>query len=495
MARITFVYPDFESLGVEYLMAVCQKNGHEVDFVFYEADDMYIGKKNNSLLFSDIAKRITNTQPQVIGFSCVTENYQYQLSCARAVKEIMPDVVNIFGGIHPTAVPERVLSQEAVDCVAIGEAENSFPNFLKECKINKRCVLPDRPIRGIVYKAKGGLVGDFKEGELSDLNILPFPYKKKFYLCNKASSREYYVMTSRDCPYSCSYCFNSYMRRLRGKSVLRQRTVDNVITELMQAKSDHAPKYLSFIDDCFTTNENWLLDFCARYRKEIRLPFRCSSIPQYLNEDKVRALSSAGCVQIQIGIQSLNKEICGRILHRKSDNAKISEVVPMLKKAGISVQVDHILGIPEDTLEIQEESVLFYNQLRPHKISVYWLTYYPKTAVIDIARHKNVLSDQDIENINEGRMLTNESYHTGGSMKDPGSYYGICLLLNWLAFLPKGVVRFLIKRKLYKRLSIKNSFVSVYFPRFLLAILYRKNFMDRECVVRFIDKAFHRGKF
>lgn len=492
MAKITFVYPDFESLGVEYLMAICQKNGHEVDFVFYEAEDIYINKKNKALSFSDIAKRIANTQPQLVGFSCVTNNYQYQLSCAKAVKEIMPDVVNVFGGIHPTAVPERVLNEKAVDCVAIGEAEISFLDFLKECKINDKCVLPDRPIKGIVYKAKDGFVGDFKEGELSDLNTLPFPDKKMFYSCLKMYSREYSIMTSRDCPYSCSYCFNSYIRRLRGKSILRQRTVDNVIAELLQVKRDYAPKYIIFIDDCFTANDNWLMEFCQRYKKEIHLPFRSSSIPRYLNKEKIQALSWAGCIYMQIGVQSLNKEICSRILQRSSDNAKIAETILMLKDAGISVQVDHMLGIPEATVEMEEESVLFYNQFRPHVISLFWLTYYPKTAVIDIAKQKNILSEQDIEDINEGRALTKESFHTGGSMRDPGSYYGICFLLNWLPLLPRGIVRFLIKRKLYKRLSIKNYFVSLYFPRFLLAILDSKNFMDRGCIIKFIDKMFRR---
>lgn len=495
MANITFVYPDFESLGVEYMMAVCRKDGHQVDFVFYEADDMHIGRKNRALSFFGIAKNIANTQPQVVGFSCVTENYQYQLGCARAIKEIMPDVVNVFGGIHPTAVPERVINEKAVDCVAIGEAENSFSDFLKECKIDKKCFLPDRPVKGVVYKSNGGLVGDFKEGELSDLNTLPFPYKKTFYSCHKATSREYYIITSRGCPYSCSYCFNSHIRRLRGKSILRQRTVDNVIAELIQAKREHSPKYITFMDDCFTANEDWLVEFCKRYEKEIRLPFRFSSIAQYLNNKKIQALRSAGCIHGHIGVQSLNKEICSQILTRNSDNAKIAETVFMLKEAGMSVRVDHMLGIPGDTLEMEEESVLFYNQLRPHIISVYWLTYYPKTAIIDIAKQKNILSDQDIENIDEGRALINTSYHTGGSMKDPGSYYGICLLLNWLVLLPKGVVRFLIKRKFYKKLSTKNYFISIYLPRFLAAILYRKNFMDRECVIRFIDKMFHRGAF
>ena len=109
MPKLTFVYPDFESLGVQYLMAVCLEDGHEVDFVYYQAEDQFLGRRANSIPFRQIAEKIAKTQPHIVAFSCVTDNYQHQLSCARALKEIMPGVITIFGGIHPTAVPEKVL--------------------------------------------------------------------------------------------------------------------------------------------------------------------------------------------------------------------------------------------------------------------------------------------------------------------------------------------------------------------------------------------------
>jgi hypothetical protein len=161
-----------------------------------------------------------------------------------------------------------------------------------------------------------------------------------------------------------------------------------------------------------------------------------------------------------------------------------------LRAAGMMVQVDHMLGIPGDTLEIEEEAALFYNQFRPHVISVFWLTYYPKTPIIDIAKQKGILSAQDIENINEGHAFTERSFHAGGSMKDPRPYYGICLLFNCIPLLPKWLVKYLLKQKTYRKISINNYFTLVGFPRFLLAILNRKNFIDRGYLVRFINKIF-----
>jgi radical SAM superfamily enzyme YgiQ (UPF0313 family) len=403
----------------------------------------------------------------------------------------MPKVVTIFGGIHPTAVPEIVLKEKEVDCVAIGEAENSLLAFLRECSIEgRRVLLPHHPIKGMVFKVGGEFIGDYKEGELPDLNSLPFPYKKPLYSHFKSFSHDYYIITSRGCPYICSYCFNSYIRCLRGTSIIRQRTVDNVIDEILQIKRDYSPKYITFHDDCFTADDGWIMEFCQRYKKEINLPFSCLAIPEYLNKDKIKALSEAGCYHVEIGVQSFSEELRKGILHRNCDNAKTADAIRMLKYVGILVRVDHMLGIPEDTLKIEEESALFYNQLRPHIINVLWLTYYPKTAIVDIAKQKGILNAQDIENINEGYALTKESLHTGGSIKNPGPYFGICLLLNYIPLLPKWLVRFLIKRKLYNRFSTKNPAIFKGLPRLLLAILYRKNFCDRAFIIKAFNKFF-----
>ncbi len=490
MAKITFIYPDFESLGVEYLMASCLKNGHEADYVFYHAEDMYAGEKDRVVNFLSVAKKIAGTNPHIAAFSCVTDNYRFQLGCAEALKTIMPDIITVFGGVHPTIVPEIVLKEKAVDCIAVGEAENSFQDFIKKCRIGKKITLPSRPVKGIVFKLKGNTAGDFKEGRLPDLNKLPFPYKKPLYTRLKAFSREYYIITARGCPYNCSYCFNSYLRHLRGAGIIRQRTVDNVIAELLQAKREYAPRHVTFLDDCFAIDDKWLKEFCRRYKNEVNLPFACIMIPQYLNKEKVQALSSAGCYHVQIGIQSLNNRLCNNILRRRSDNIKSGEAIRMLRDAGIMVQADHMLGIPRDTPAMEEDAALFYNKFRPNIISTFWLKYYPKTGIIDSAKQKGILNAQDIKAVNEGNALTKESLHTGGSMKDPSPYYGIYLLLNYLPLLPSWLVRFLIKQKLYKKLAIKNAFVSFVLPRFLLAALHRKDFRDRGYMYRYLNKNF-----
>jgi len=225
MSKITFVYPDFENLGIEYLMSVCRQKGYDTSFIYYRANDTYVGRKEK-IVYDRIAGKIIETKPDFVAFSCVTDNYQYQLNCARALKKQMPQVKTIFGGIHPTAVPEKVIKEDCVDCLTIGEAEISLIQFLKTQDETK----------GIVFKDGDRLVGKFIEGELPNLNDIPFPYKEPYLSCSKDSLNEYRIMSSRGCKYVCSYCFNSFINKARGNCLIRQRTVDNVIYELSWAK-------------------------------------------------------------------------------------------------------------------------------------------------------------------------------------------------------------------------------------------------------------------
>lgn len=493
MAKVTFVYPDFENLGIEYLMAVCLQNRHEVDYIYYQVDDAYLGLKRKEIPFKRIAERISKTRPDIAAFSCVTDNYQYQLSCARALKEISPDVITIFGGIHPTSVPEKVLKNREVDCIAVGEAENSFPDFLKRCTGERKFSLPDNPVKGIAFKKHGKIIGEFREGDLADLNELPFPYKKFSYSLFKSSYHEYRIMASRGCPNGCSYCFNSLIHRMRGGCVLRRRSSGSVIDELASAKKNNPFKYILFLDDAFTTNEEWIIDFCGRYKREIGLPFACVANPLYLNGKIIKALSSAGCINVQIGIQSLSEELCAKVLHRKTDRVKIEEVINELKLSGIMVQVDHILGIPGDTLKLQEESLLFYNKNRPDLIDVMWLTYYPKTPIVEMMRKKRVISDDDVSNLEEGIRIRDVSYHAGGDSSDPGPYCGVFFLLGHLPLLPKWVVSLLVRSRFYRALRIRNYFIAIAFPRIIQSIFNRRDYRGRSHIIRFIDKVFGRG--
>lgn len=484
MSTIVFAYPDFENLGVEYLMAACLEAGHQVDYVPYQAGNPFFGKKSRGFHVERVAESIARKKPHVAAFSCVTDNYRFQLSCAEALKAILPEVTILFGGIHPTAVPERVLKNHAVDGVAIGEAEISLVKFLEKGSRHDSFALPEEPVDGIVFKREGELVGEKREGPIvKDLDTLPFPAKHVVFKERGGQPLGYFIMTSRGCPYNCSFCFNSFFLEMRGSKAIRQRSVENVIEELVWAKSRFGFDSVAFWDDSFTSSNKWIREFAGRYRREVGLPFYCNAIPRFINPDVADALSEAGCTYVQLGVQSLSREICTEVLNRRWDRERVEEAVRFLKEAGIMVQVDHMLGLPGDTVRTEEDSVLFYNRVRPDVISVFWLVYYPKTAITDAAVRQGRIDANTLERIEEGLPLAGDSYGTihvpSACLDDPRPYYAISFLLNYLPFLPRRLVSFLIRTGAYRILRIESFLASHALPRAIHSVIHRKYFHRR----------------
>ena len=153
-----------------------------------------------------------------------------------------------------------------------------------------------------------------------------------------------------------------------------------------------------------------------------------------------------------------------------------------------------MLGIPGDTVDNQEKSLAFYNKTRPNLISVYWLTYYPKTSIIDYADTQGILDQADIEKIEQGERLFSENYMSGGDYKNPEKFYCFAFIMRILPFLPKSFVDFLVRSKLYKAFRINSYFLSIALPRIIQILFDKNDLRGKEHIVRFINKSLRSPK-
>jgi hypothetical protein len=156
------------------------------------------------------------------------------------------------------------------------------------------------------------------------------------------------------------------------------------------------------------------------------------------------------------------------------------------------VQVDHMLGIPGDTIEFQEESALLYNRVRPDLISIFWLNYYPRTEIIDTALEMELIQETDVEKINNGISITGKSYLCGGSLKNPGPFYSISFLFNYIPIIPAWLVQLLIRTRIYRLFAVKNYIISTALPRAIRSTFNRRDFRGRSYILRFLRRTlFH----
>lgn len=406
--KVAFVVLGSEHLSVGVLSAIAKELGHDVQLAFsaslfhdrYNLEIPWLAKYFDDT--EEVIASLFEFQPDVIAYTCLTSTYQWMLSIAEQMRVKVPHAKNVFGGVHVSAVPERVLAKPQVDYVVIGEGDVAFPAILKAIEEEDYYT----PIVNTRYhNPEGVLVKGVQEGFIQDLDALPY-FDKEIWEKHIRIGDMYLTMASRGCPYTCSFCFNNFFAKLpdgkRGKYV-RQRSVDHVMGELLLAKAKYKLRIVDFQDDVFTVNKQWVREFCTRYKAEINLPFQCLIHPQYFDEDIAKWLKEAGCVWIQMGIQTMDETFKHENLRRYEDSGHIIRALKLMKKYGIKIKVDHMFGLPGEPIESQETSRLLYAEVTPERIQTFWTCFLPGTEMMKNGVKSGLLSAEQEERLNEGQ--------------------------------------------------------------------------------------------
>ncbi|HWR98718.1 MAG TPA: radical SAM protein, partial [Candidatus Methanoperedens sp.] len=308
--RVVFHDCGYETFGVQYLLAVTRRAGHEPLLFFdasfnkdYLAQDFFL-TGFLSLTPAQIADGILRLEPDVVCFSVYTLFYRENMRVIRALKERRPDVAVVCGGFHPTLLPEQTLRNAGVDFVVLAEAELSLPNLLEAIArhgIAGAQRLGAAELPGVCTLVDGAFVSRGLSPIPPDLDALPFPEKDAYYRENPVLASIYTIVASRGCPYRCTYCNSATMNetyRAHGATYYRVRSVDSVLAELRAALERHRPRHVMFFDDVFAARRDWLREFSRRYREEIGLPFYCQTSPLIHDAESLRLLAESGCCLI-----------------------------------------------------------------------------------------------------------------------------------------------------------------------------------------------------
>jgi anaerobic magnesium-protoporphyrin IX monomethyl ester cyclase len=411
MMRVVFVGFGAEQLSIELLSAILKREGHDVRLVFDASlfDDRFqMNVPWLARLFGDkdrVVDEAVALRPDVIAMSVLTNTYRWCVDTAQRIKEQTGAKV-IFGGVHPSAVPQVVIEEECVDAVCVGEGDDAFRDYLRALESGKL----DRPIPNLWFKAAGGeVVRGVQAGFVQDLDSLPFP-DKALYQDEFAIRDLYMTITGRGCPYRCTFCFNNFWAKLpqrsgtKGGRYVRQRSVDHVIAELLEAKRRWNIRFVDFEDDVFTVDKRWIQTFLDRYRREVKVPWMCLTHPKYVDADIVRWMKEAGCTWVQIGIQSVDEHYKHTSMKRYETAGQVADAIDAFMRVGIGVKGDHIFGSPREPEANQEAAREFYATHTPARISTFWMTYYPGVEMTDDALRRGDITPEDVARFERGHV-------------------------------------------------------------------------------------------
>src|SRR5262249_6195933 len=184
----------------------------------------------------------------------------------------------------------------------------------------------------------------------------------------------------------------------------------------------------------------------------------------------------------------VNEESKKRI-DRPESRQQLHNAFTFMNKHKIHYQVDHMLGIPGETDADQRRALEFYNEYRPDIVSVFWLKYYPKLPIIDLALQHGILKPEEIDDIEEGR--NEASYLFGGNAPEFKRWLGYNMLFGWVNFLPRWVVRWFLEKDRSRLIAFESFFFAASLPRLLSTAFRRPDFRGRDHIRRTVGQLFY----
>jgi anaerobic magnesium-protoporphyrin IX monomethyl ester cyclase len=468
--NIVFCYAAGEEyLGIEYLSAVLKEKGHRTCLIYDPClfQDYYISNSFFSGIFSyrdRVIKEILSSGPDLIAFSVNTGEYEWAAKTAFLIRDKCKKPI-VFGGHHATCVPEDIIKEDFVDFVIQGEGESALLELVEHLQGSRSI----GNVGNLYYKSDAEIHKNALKPLIGDLDNLPFPDKDLFYSKMPYLSKTYTIMTSRGCPYHCSYCHNSHVQKLyEGKGdLLRRRSVDSVIEELRGRKDMYRPDSVLFQDEIFILDLAWLKEFSKRYRGEIGLPYACYVHPGVVSAETVSLLRISGCRSVNIGIESVNDEIRRKLLHRNISQQQITEALRLFKENHIYCRGYFVIGLPGQKEKDLLDVVDFCNKHRFGTPMVFWLQYFPKTAIAEMSP----AADKGSSVKSFRRKPAPSGYVLGGETFN-FLFSKLKFFIDIVPLLPGSVVDYVVRKKIYRFFPARNHFFYLYVVK-LLQRFYR----------------------
>ena len=326
-------------LGLLTLAAGLQSFGYKVKI--YKPEIRLIHQKE----YKKTAKDILINKPVMIGFSTWCITYPTSLLLAKEIKNKAPEIPIIFGGPQASILADETLKNFSfVDFILSGEADFSFPQFIKEIENS----IPDlSTIPGLSYRNFSGIIHHNKlNGSVKNLDELPVP---AYELVPQLKWLKLDV--GRGCPFKCTYCTTSdfFSKKYRIKSA------DRIIKEMMDSWQNKKVTSFSFAHDMFTLNKKFVFELCDKLisiKKTTGTVFKwnCSARIDCVSEEMLVKMKAAGCSDIFFGIETGSERI-QQIIKKNIKVSSAMEIADICRLPGIRMHASFIIGFPEETCE------------------------------------------------------------------------------------------------------------------------------------------------
>jgi anaerobic magnesium-protoporphyrin IX monomethyl ester cyclase len=428
-----------QSLGILYIISYLRKKFPG------EFEIKIIEQRLYGLSFDEVKKQISDFNPDVVGFSCLTMESNDMSSIAAIVKELNPKCLTVLGGPHATVFYDQALTEATIDFVVIGSGEVTFAELIRTLKTDA----PLDQVKGIAFKRNGDIAVTPPRESVENLDDLPMPAwdMVDFKQYSKQISMNIYnhrtpwaaVFTSRGCPYQCAYCHNIF-----GKKT-RLRSAENVVDEIELLSKRYSVKEIQIVDDIFNFDlkrAKKICDLILERNIKIKIAFPNGLRGDIIDKELIQKLKKAGCYSITYAIETASPRI-QKLIHKNLNLEKVLQAIAWTDEERIATRGFFMLGFPGETMEEINATINFALKSKLLTCSFFSVLVYPRSKLIEIA--KDIYPDFDFSSFD-----TSDFYY----WKEK-SFYAKAT----------GVDLFTIQYNAYRRFHLR--------PKTILRILFR----------------------
>ncbi len=362
-------------MGLAILSSILQKRGHGVLVVDYNL----IPTAPNISFF------IGKFRPDVVGVAIYTANTKEAGRIIDDVSKISSNIPLMVGGPHPTLYYDELQKDNRIDYIVRGEAELVIMDLVEKAK---KEVVPQ------VIQAK----------EIVNPDDVPYPEYKVFYKWQYI--RAYSIMTSRGCPYRCSFC---PIVSVSGK-LWRQRSPEKCIDEIEHAiKTISKNLHILIQDDNPLVNKERFYKFLRLYAEKIRLRLDVTNIrADDVNDELLTLLKKANCNAVGLGVEHAHPEVF-KLINKGETLEQIERAAKLVNKHKMLLSLCFVIGLPGDNIQRIKASIEFAKKLNPD--SIYWNTVMPYRSTIIrewFEKHGTLYNEIGHTSLAEGSFRANE---------------------------------------------------------------------------------------
>lgn len=389
------------SMALAYLGATSLRRGDEVRV--WDGDVERI----------PLPRVVAEFRPHVVGITANTTQIKSAWAAACQVKEVA-QVPIVLGGPHPTVLPEESAGRPEVDVVVRSEGEATWEELTDTLDrlglaergyeaVRDQAVEALRHVLGITFRDEDGAVHSTPDRPtIADLDSLPWPAWHLFRLDRYTNLQptldhvEGYslpILTSRGCPYRCTYCSQIMERRWR------MRSAENVVAEWRWLVREVGAAEIGVLDDSFNIRRDRVLRIC-----DLLIQEGLSHVPWIMingiranlaDEELLGRMRQAGCIRTAFGVESGNQQILDSIIHKQLTLDQVRAAFRAAKKVGMETIGFFIIGMPGETEETMEDTIRFAIELDPLVANFSMATPFPGTELYEIVKREGKILAED----------------------------------------------------------------------------------------------------